>query len=202
MKMQSRIVTIILLFCSLCIAQPCFAHKVRIFAWNEGDIIHTEAKFSGGKAAQNATVTVIESDTGKELLRGKTDTSGLFQFPLPDTKSPELNIVINSGDGHKNNWRYEITPTSPPTTAARLQQSVNTAQGKPETSISTNFSEQQLTTLMANMLEAKLGPIRRQLAEQQERDPSFQDILGGIGYIIGLAGIAAYMKSKKNEGDS
>ncbi|MFT5699430.1 MAG: nickel transport protein [Desulforhopalus sp.] len=194
--MHAKTVIILILFCSLFIAGPCLAHKVRIFAWSEGDTIHTEAKFSGGKAAQNATVTVIEMSTGTELLHGTTDKQGLFQFPVPKTDSAELDIVINSGDGHKNSWRYELDP-SPGKTTTLAKQNVAASTVDTEPSKSVTFSEQQLTTLMDNLLEAKLAPIRRQLAEQQEQTPSFQDIIGGIGYILGLAGIAAYMKSKK-----
>lgn len=177
------------------LAGPCFAHKVRIFAWNEGDTIHTESKFSGGKAAQNATVTVIDTSTGAELIRGTTDKRGLFQFPIPETKSEELDIIVNSGDGHKNHWRYEINPTvnNSATTPEINQTKLDVL--PPPTSL--NLSQDQLTSLMDNLLESKLAPIRQQLAQLQEREPSIQDILGGIGYIIGLAGIAAYMKSRK-----
>jgi nickel transport protein len=58
-------------------------------------------------------------------------------------------------------------------------------------------SEEQLTRIIESTLERKLAPIKRSLAKQQEQQPSLQDILGGIGYIFGLAGIAAYFKSKK-----
>jgi len=193
---QARTVIVFIIFCSLFVAGPCLAHKVRIFAWSEGNIIHTEAKFSGGKAAQNSTVTVIESSTGKELLHGKTDSQGLFQFPTPNTDSPKLDIVISSGDGHKNSWSYELAPSSGKTSVLP-KKSVVASKENTESSTSALLSEQQLTTIMDSLLEAKLAPIRRQLAEQQEHTPSFQDILGGIGYILGLAGIAAYMKSKK-----
>ena len=194
--MQYKLIIIPLVLCSLIIASPCFAHKIRIFAWGEGNTIHTESKFSGGKAAQNAVITVIEANTGTELLRGTTNQNGLFQFPLPETTSAELDIVVNSGDGHKNHWRYEIKPTLS-SNAAKPEQNQAPAEVLSPPSKSLNLTQDQFTTLMDTLLEAKLAPIRRQLAELQEREPSIQDILGAIGYILGLAGIAAYMKSKK-----
>jgi nickel transport protein len=176
-------------------AGPCFAHKIRIFAWSEGNTIHTESKFSGGKAAQNAIVTVVETNTGTELLRGTTNQNGLFQFPLPETTSEELDIIVNSGDGHKNHWLYAIKPVTSSNTTKAEQNHTPPEELSPLPQ-SLHLSQDQLTSLMDSLLESKLAPIRQQLAELQEQEPSIQDILGGIGYIIGLAGIAAYMKSK------
>jgi nickel transport protein len=45
-------------------------------------------------------------------------------------------------------------------------------------------------------LDKKLSPILRMLAESREQGPKLTDVLGGIGYIIGLVGIAAYFKGK------
>ncbi len=86
---------------------PARAHKVRIFAWEEGGMIKTEAKFSGGKPARNSTVTVANQDGNVEILKGKTDEKGTFSFPIPKkARDNQLNlkITINSGDGHKNSW--------------------------------------------------------------------------------------------------
>ncbi|TKB11667.1 DUF4198 domain-containing protein [Desulforhopalus sp. IMCC35007] len=193
--MQARTLITALVFAIFLSAHPCLAHKVRIFAWNEGDTIHTESKFSGGKPAQHATITVIDSNTGSELLNGETDAQGLFQFPFPDsdTTIKALDIIVNSGDGHKNSWHFEREPSSEKQIISTVENSVPEPQSLP----TPPYNEEQLTRLMERVLEEKLAPIRRQLAENEERSPGIQDILGGVGYILGLAGIAAYMKSKK-----
>ena len=46
-------------------------------------------------------------------------------------------------------------------------------------------------------LDAKLGPIRRDLAAQVNAGPSLRDIIGGIGWILGLAGIGLYFKGRR-----
>jgi nickel transport protein len=43
-------------------------------------------------------------------------------------------------------------------------------------------------------LERKLAPIRSQLAEQRW---TFRDILAGLGYILGLMGLASYIHYRK-----
>jgi nickel transport protein len=46
-------------------------------------------------------------------------------------------------------------------------------------------------------LDKKLAPIMRTLAEMQEQKIRLTDVLGGLGYIFGLVGVAAYFKRKR-----
>lgn len=201
--MQRRIIPICALILTISAASPALAHKVRIFAWGEGDTIHTESKFSGGRAAKNSAVTVINTKTGEEILQGTTDESGLFDFNQPEGIAG-MDIVINSGDGHSNSWHYEVetvalesTPTAKP--RATEKESVQAVSTNKATHVvtTTGVTKEELTEIIDERLEAKLAPIRKMLAENEDHSPSVQDILGGIGYILGLAGLAAYMKSNK-----
>jgi nickel transport protein len=47
---------------------------------------------------------------------------------------------------------------------------------------------------LEKMLDRKLAPIMRTLAEMQEQKVRLTDVLGGLGYIFGLVGVAAYFK--------
>ncbi len=200
-----QLLFIILLVPALC--SPCFAHKVRIFAWRDGDHINTESKFSGGRAAQNASVSVVETKTGQTLLSGKTNTDGLFSFPIPKADAKELQIIVDGGDGHKNSWNYTLEDSSaesnntppPVNSAARqlpLQPKVEEINEKGQPAITAS----EITRIIDTALDKKLAPIQRTLAENSDKDPSLQDILGGIGYILGLAGIVAYMQARKKQG--
>jgi nickel transport protein len=200
MRHQRILLTALCILLSPIFISPCYAHKVRVFAWAEGEMIHTESKFSGGKAVQNGTITVEEDQGGAVLLTGKTDASGLFQFQVPKTSSPILSIVINSGDGHKGSWKHDLgeiaahvipSPGKEPATVEMVP-----AQGL---STSENcISKSELSAVLDTALEEKLAPIRRTLAEQSEKKVSIQDVLGGLGYLLGLAGIVAYIKSRKD----
>jgi len=202
-------ITLPLLFIILS-SLPGHAHKVRIFAWEESGIIKTEVKFSGGRPAKNAQISVTSTQDKNELLTGITDSNGMFSFPIPDTAKKNhynLEISVNSGDGHKNSWLLNA--------ADYLQITENTHQQQPASSSPTSLQaaqqappeqqkstvvvvdHEQLSQIIEAALDRKLGPIKRSLAEQQDNQPSLQDILGGIGYILGLAGIAAYFKSQK-----
>jgi nickel transport protein len=77
------------------------AHRVNLFAWVEGDTIHVESKFSGGKRVNAGNITVLDSDGG-ELLSGMTNENGEFSFKIP--KKTDLKIVIDTGEGHRAEW--------------------------------------------------------------------------------------------------
>lgn len=51
---------------------------------------------------------------------------------------------------------------------------------------------------MERIVEEKAAPIMKKLLkiEEQMQKPSLQDIIGGLGYIIGLMGIGIYFKYK------
>jgi nickel transport protein len=208
---MKRLTIFQLLFIILLIPAMCstsLAHKIRIFAWQDGGNIITESKFSKGRPAQNVTISVFEIETGQTLLSGTTDTLGIFSFPIPETGSKELKIIADGGDGHKNSWNYTLEDTTPAgssgtphkiKTEANIQlatePSVEKAAGKTLQTITTS----ELTLIIEKTLDKKLAPIRKALAENSEKGPTLKDILGGIGYILGLAGIAAYMQSLKNK---
>ena len=54
-----------------------------------------------------------------------------------------------------------------------------------------------LLAAMDRMLDAKLAPVKSMLAESLDPAPSMTEILGGVGWIFGLMGVAAYFKSRK-----
>jgi nickel transport protein len=76
---------------------PAFAHKINIFAWVEGETVHTESYFPDGRVVQNGTVSVYDSKDSI-LLKGVTDQEGLFSFPVP--KRDDLTIVLDTSMGH------------------------------------------------------------------------------------------------------
>ena len=212
MKRTGLISSGLLLAIVLFFTSSVHAHKVRIFAYNEGDEIITESVFSGGRTVKNSEIIVQDADSGSVILTGRTDDQGLFRFPIPEavkTGKPDLKIIINCGEGHKGEWllsaeeylgEQEAEPEplhSMEQTAAK--ESVETVSRLvSETQVVTTIDEQLISRVVEQALDKKLTPIKRMLAENREHKPTLTDILGGIGYLVGLAGIAAYLKSRKD----
>lgn len=202
MKILFGIQFCMLLMVTTICSTPALAHKVRVFAWQEGETVYAEAKFSGGNPAKNVAVVIEDSSTHQRLLSGKTDEKGNFSFTVPSPPPKSLLVIVDGGDGHRNTWTHTIETEDESITAKEPTPSpapVNIKHAQPAETQATisNIDMEQLTTILETVIDKKLSPIKKTLAQSVDRGPSLQDILGGIGYIFGLAGIAAYFKSKK-----
>ncbi len=193
------------LFCSA----PAYAHKVTIFAWVEGDMVHTQSKFSGGRRVKNAPVEVYDA-RGKKLLEGRTDDRGEFVFKSPG-KGP-LRIVLIAAMGHKAHWTLSAEelagsaqPSASPAPAQIPRPAAKTspaASAAPAAAPSPTAAEMQSAVQAAveKALDKKLKPVIELLVDAQNPDPSFKDIVGGLGYILGLVGVGAYFNYRRRTG--
>jgi nickel transport protein len=177
------------------------AHKVTIFAWAEGDTVYTESKFSGGKVVKNGKVEVFDSQ-GTRLLEGRTSDQGEFSFSVP--KITDLNIVLTAGMGHQNSWKLSaaelgnITPDSVvPELALKSPMVADSPQATTPMAAEPGLTTQAVEAIVARQLEQKLQPLTRMLVAVQDKGPTLRDIIGGIGYIIGLVGLGAYVRYRK-----
>lgn len=181
-----------------------FAHRVTVFAWVEGDVVHTESKFSGGKPVKGGNVLVYDAQSGDKLLEGATDDKGEFSFKAPRMTS--LRIELIAGMGHKGEWTVseeefdvkEGAGTSPdgsrtagPSGSLEAEQP---AQGSPR-------NLQEIEDAVDRALDRKLAPMMKLLTQsQQQQGPNVRDVIGGIGYIFGLVGLVAYLHFRRKAG--
>ncbi len=181
-----------------------WAHKVTVFAWVEGDTVHTQSKFSGGKRAQNSTVVVYDMD-GNQLLEGQTDENGGFSFKVP--KKTGLKVVLKASMGHLAEWTIpaeEITgvadasasvaPEVSTDTDAPQAASLTDQQQPPPTAV--GLSREEVQSLIDESLDRKLKPVLNMLADTVDSGPRLSEVIGGIGYIFGLVGVALYFSSR------
>jgi nickel transport protein len=175
------------------------AHKVNVFAWVEGDTVHVEGYFAGKKKAQDSLVEVFDS-SGEKLLDGRTNQQGEFSFKIP--KITDLKIVLTASMGHKNDFVIplsDLEEVSPQTTAesSRLAEAepYEKKMISPGAALEVNLS--QMESLIDKALDRKLIPLSKLIRETRPEGPTFVEVVGGIGYIFGLMGVALYFMSKK-----
>lgn len=216
MKRFAPILAITLLLCMA--AATSFAHKVRVFAYVEGSDIVGETAFSGGKSAQNVAIEIYNEADHVLLTETRSNEKGEFSLPIPDLaleQRLDLLIVVNGGDGHKNSWLLkaeEYLPPSPtsdqgqaavPAAPTAESSSPAAVEGEDDPALPGTAAAQQLLSeetlrrIVDESVEKQLRPVKHMLAENREKRVSLQDIIGGFGYIFGLAGIAAYFSSRK-----
>jgi len=96
---------VMLLVLSFLFTSPALAHRVVIFAYTEGDIVHTESKFMPHTPVKQGKILVLDAQTGKELLTGQTDDQGKFSFKIPpEAQKQDLKIVVEAAMGHRGEW--------------------------------------------------------------------------------------------------
>lgn len=172
------------------ITTPAFAHKVNIFAYAEGGTVYTESYFPDGRKVREGLVEVYDS-RGEKLLEGRTDQDGLFGFK--SLGNGDLKIVITASMGHKNSYLLSSAEPAPAPDQPSVPETIS------ERSEPAEVSLDRLKKVIDLSLDEKLKPIMRQLAAAREEEISFPEVIGGIGYIVGLTGILFYFLGKKKQ---
>jgi len=189
---------------SFLVTRPAFAHRVMIFAWVEGNTVHTESKTSGGKGIKDATVSVLDSE-GNNLLSGKTDAKGMFSFRPP--QNTDLAVVLEGEMGHRAEWKVSARELASISEKPRDRISTDTGKEKvpfgnevslnPERKVITELSRQEIKDLIEEAFEKKLEPTYRQLSHLTQRGPKITEIIGGVGYIFGVVGLALHILNRR-----
>ena len=195
---------------TLCMAAVSEAHKVNIFAYVDGDQIVTDSGYSRTKRVYDGEVEVYDAATGTKLLSGKTDTEGRFAFVIPEAareRKMDLRLLLKAGQGHQAEWTVTYTEfADAPRPASDMVVEEHPAEETPSASEAAAPSAAAPAAAPGGLSEAQVesivrrevAPIKLMLAEMHDSGPSVAEILGGIGWIFGLFGVAAYMKSRRN----
>ena len=193
MKLLLAAASIILLL----FASSALAHKLNLFVWSEQNTVSVETSLSGGRTLAKGTVQVVNTTTRETVLTGETGPDGRFSFTLPENIPPHaaLDIIVSSGDGHQATWQLK------PDERTRGEQSGEGAAvaGKlHEERAGGCLDTAEFERLIDLHLEKKLEPLRSSLFQLTTPSPSLGEIVGGIGYLVGAAGIIGWFKSRKH----
>ncbi|MFC1824057.1 cobalamin biosynthesis protein CbiL [Thermodesulfobacteriota bacterium] len=168
------------------------AHRIYLFAWVEGDMVHTDSYFPNRKKVGGGRIEVFD-EKGNRLLEGKTDEKGAFSFTPPQKTT--LRIVLNASMGHKAEFTLSADEFSDGPQEKKAETPMNTSKAKPLTGAA--MDREQVRIEIEGVLDQKLRPIIRALARiQEEKTPGFRDIIAGIGYIFGIMGLILYFKNR------
>jgi nickel transport protein len=208
--MKSIWIIVVFLLGAFLATGNAWAHRVNVFAWAEGDTVHVESKFSGGKKIAGAKIIVTDAG-GVEVLTGQTDDQGQFSFKR--TQPAELKIILEAGMGHRAQWTLPVDDGHADHPADKSRPEIASPRGRlknPDdqiyhrnsetpTAVYAGPSRAEIEAIVEKALDKKMKPVLEMLAESRHTEPGIGDILGGIGYIIGLVGTAAYFHSRKKK---
>lgn len=183
------------------------AHKLVVFASVDGRTVRGEAYFHGGSAAQGAEVRVLDPQ-GNELAKTTTDSEGLFAFEPPVRCA--LKLVVTTGEGHSAEFTVpadelpDALPgaTNPAQQAARQPGQSNppsaTGTGQPATPLpeTEGIASPETLAWEVAQLRKQVQALRQEVFHYEQK-VRWHDVLGGIGYILGLSGAAFYLLGAK-----
>ncbi len=215
--MRSTLILVLTLVSLLARPLPARAHAAYIFAWVDGERVCSESYFAKKSKIRGGAVTV-QSSSGRTLAEGRTDERGLWCFPAPPVQ--DLHFAVNAGQGHRaefvlpaRNFPAGNARTAPPSTPAAADGARQAPEVASPDAVSSKSMDRDKTPVatpdalremvreaVREELQTQLSPIRQALAEQNaDSGPSLRDIAGGLGWIVGLAGLAAWYTSTRRK---
>lgn len=178
-------------------ANNAFAHKIKIFAMVEGAHVSGNVYFPGGGRAHNVAVSV-RGPQEQMLDQVRTNEEGEFSYTVK-YKCDQV-LLVDTGDGHKAVFRIEeneLPDNLPVLDFAGSDQKPDNQEPSVVAAVVTS-KDTDIEAVVSRVVSRYIRPLREQL-EQYENAVRMRDILGGIGYILGIMGILALFLKKKEK---
>lgn len=174
-------------------ASPALAHRLQVFAFADGGRIEGSAYFAGGGGAAAVSRIRILDTQGRLLAELAPDSQGAFGY---QARAAEDHLVVaETGDGHRAEWRVSAAELGPGFPGGAPQAADGLA-GPPSQHLPAGA---ELAVLVEQAVARQVRPLREELALAQGR-AMLRDVLGGIGYILGLAGLLVWWRSRRASG--
>ncbi|OUD15018.1 hypothetical protein [Thioflexithrix psekupsensis] len=173
------------------------AHRLKLFASAQGLEIKGSVYFAGGVSVKEISVDIYFNET--KIAQVTTDSQGQFSYLA--SHSGDYQLVANAGSGHVARFRVQVTEaseTAPDVPVALRPSPVQTA----TEAIENAQVDQYRHDMEVAHLERALQPLHAQLFELQKQIDAYEakirwhDILGGLGYIFGVAGLWLWWQTR------
>jgi len=192
-------------------ATPTLAHRLQVFATVDGSLI-AGTVHSGGWGTAAGTHILIQDASGETLAEITPAEDGNFSYKAREPM--DHLIVADSGDGHRAAWRISASELAVGFPMREVEHPHDNSQSHdhrmqaadptaidgenptPHPYLSPTL-DPALETTIGRVLARQIIPLRQELNAERQR-LRLQDILGGIGYIVGLAGLALWWRSGRS----
>lgn len=176
----------------LCIPLIAWGHAVELFATASGNAVRGTMRYPDGTRITEAPVRAHDPE-GALLAETVTDEAG--RFTLPISRVCDYRITGDAGEGHVGVYtvpesEIEAAVAAPPESPAPVS-----AASAPETDQHASADFAAIEARIDQAVARQLAPLREQLF-QYERTTRFRDIVGGIGYLFGVAGLLALVRGR------
>ncbi len=180
-----------------------WAHKVISAAYPDGNLIEGEIGFSSGDMAVNVPIVITDPD-GNKLGEVTTDEEGLFSFTATQKVDHIFRADLSAGhiatftvlaDELPDDLAGGEPKSSVASTASNLAEPVKAVVSASANSNLVVIDQAGLEKLISKATK-ETRALRKDLVQYKE-ERRMQDILGGIGYILGIFGIASFLLGRR-----
>lgn len=193
---------ILALFVIVYSATIAMAHKLNVFAYSEDSSILGEAYFNDGAPARNCEVLVKAEGDGSVVGRGRTDEDGKFSVNIDPSNRKIVSVVVDGGMGHLG--RVNINLSSDNSTNMSDSNSIDKIPMEEEQieNLVATLDEKEIASIVKSVLRSEIEPLHAEIIQLRKElsKPGFNQIMGGVGYIFGLIGIALWFKKGSGDG--
>ncbi len=170
---------------------------MHLFTAQIGDKLEVKSFFADGSPCKNCDITVLDAND-KEILKGKTDEKGKFTFSLPQNIE-KVKIILLAEEGHIVKKTINISAlTKEKKVMSKIKNMPQIVEGKDvpqkENFIETcKAMEEEVISLKSEIqaLREELLSLRKDIQRF-----AFRDILGALGYILGIFAIIYFIKKR------
>ncbi|PWQ92639.1 hypothetical protein [Leucothrix pacifica] len=197
------VISSLLLVLGLTVSTNPLAHNVVSGVYADGMTIEGEIGFSNGVMAEAGVVVQVLNEAGDKLGETVLTDDGAFVYQA-ETVQKHL-FKANLSSGHIAEMVIEADELSGDAVAesnnveAKGEISEKTAPQN-NVAIASAISASELQSMIRSAVAQQVRPLQKELRAYKEK-VMFRDIAGGLGFIFGLFGVAAWMASKRNVKD-
>lgn len=180
-------------FALMLITTETFAHGLYLFANLQQDHIDGRAYYADQTPASHERVFLYDKE-GNSLQKTVTNENGAFRFNID--KPQNFKVVVQAEEGHRA--ETQITIIEKPKITPLEQQLQQAIEGKFQYSnhSSSECKTEMLEKNLVTVLQQEMQILREQL-NHYENKVRWHDVLGGLGYIFGLAGFFMYLAIRR-----
>lgn len=187
----------LLIFSSLFWCGWIHAHNVVSTVYADGMLIEGEVGFSNGDLASPGTPVLVLDASGQPLGETQIAEDGLFQYRADTVQTYVFKVDLSAG--HVAEMTLEAQELSDDGSISSAPAAITPPSDQVNTAASVTLdaaSAAALSELVRQAVAKQVRPLQKELAAYKEK-VMFRDILGGIGFIFGLFGTAAWASARR-----